>query len=155
EERFWALVDRSAGTDGCWPWVGPSRAPGHGPMRQADGSLLAEARTPVLASGSGRSARKLAYELAIGPVTAGSRVYVSCHDSLCVQPAHLMLAAIQPSSRLVRFAPRGNLARRSPLARSGLARSEGAATAKVAALEAAALAAEAREAVLDRQRAHP
>lgn len=29
-ERFWSNVDRSAGPEGCWPWIGPIKESGYG-----------------------------------------------------------------------------------------------------------------------------
>lgn len=73
EERFWAKVDRR-GDDECWPWVAGKMANGCG-MVQHDGRAQ---RSP-----------RVAYMLAIGPITHSLVVVQTCRNIACHNPLHL------------------------------------------------------------------
>jgi hypothetical protein len=74
EERFWEKVDRSAGPDGCWPWLAGRYSTGYGEF----------------SIGYRKSAaHRVAYELLIGPIPAGLELDHLCRNRLCVNPAHL------------------------------------------------------------------
>lgn len=92
DPRFWRRVDRSAGPDVCWPWLGyvvGGKGGGHGQVRRA-GRLW--------------GAHAYAYALVVGPIPAGLDVGHVCHDEdkacpggpsclhrRCCNPAHLRL----------------------------------------------------------------
>lgn len=79
-ERFWEKVDRSAGPNGCWPWLAGKTSSGYGQFWGAATGL--------------RLAHRFSWALHNGPIPDGLWV---CHDCptgdnpLCVNPAHLML----------------------------------------------------------------
>lgn len=74
DERFWAKADRSAGTDGCWPWIGAIWSRGYGSVRRAQRSKLAH---------------RVAYELMVGPIPVGLTLDHLCRNRRCVNPGHL------------------------------------------------------------------
>ena len=71
--RFWAKVDRSSSTTGCWEWTGSRHPRGHGQF------------------GFGRSvkAHRFIYEAQVGPIPAGMVIMHTCDNPPCVNPAHL------------------------------------------------------------------
>lgn len=87
-DRFLAKTDRSAGPDGCWPWLGTLDRHGYGRF-QMDG------RTHF--------AHRVSFRHWTGPTTAGLQVDHACHNGSgctaadqclhrrCVNPAHLQL----------------------------------------------------------------
>jgi hypothetical protein len=75
EERFWAKVDKSAGPDGCWPWLA-ARQPG----RYGQFSLTHRCQI---------GAHRFAYELSAGPIPDGLVIDHLCRNPICVNPAHL------------------------------------------------------------------
>lgn len=74
ELRFWSKVDRSGP---CWLWVASCRANGYGQIN---------------IEGKNRSAHRVAYELAVGPVPNGLLIDHACRVRACVRPEHLRLA---------------------------------------------------------------
>jgi hypothetical protein len=78
EERFWAKVDKSAGPNGCWPWLGAvSRQNcGYGRLR-FKGRMVA--------------AHRLSWQLTQGPIPRGLHVLHLCDESGCVNSRHLFL----------------------------------------------------------------
>jgi len=77
EERFWRHVAR---TEACWVWTGVHRKSGAGilPVRQAGKVQRLEAA-------------RVAWELFVGPLPAGRRVWRRCRRPACVRPDHLVL----------------------------------------------------------------
>lgn len=84
-ERFWALVDKSAGPDGCWPWTGRIERTGY---------------ARFYANGRTVAAHRFAYELVVGLIPEGLVLDHVCHSAdchlgsecphrRCVNPAHL------------------------------------------------------------------
>lgn len=76
---FWDRVDKSAGSDGCWPWLGAINKSGYGSYCE---------------SGVIRTASRVAYELSRGPIPAGPGyhgfvIMHSCDNRRCCNPAHL------------------------------------------------------------------
>ena len=71
-ERFWAKVRK---TDSCWEWTGATFR-GYGVFRS---------------QGKARTAHRLSYEWANGPIPDGLEVDHMCFNRGCVNPAHLRL----------------------------------------------------------------
>lgn len=76
-ERFSRQIDKREG--GCWLWLGTKRPNGYGQIQEGGKG----SRT--------RSAHRVAYELANGPIPRGQVVMHSCDNPGCVNPAHLSL----------------------------------------------------------------
>lgn len=76
-ERFWSRIDRSAGPDGCWPWIAKANNSGYGIIKTGG------RKGPTL------RANRVAYSLSIGPIPAGMFACHSCDNPPCCNPAHL------------------------------------------------------------------
>lgn len=72
EERFWKYANK-CGPDECWPWLGPKDRSGYGHCWDGERKLLAHRVSLAI---DGRDAGKL-------------DALHSCHNPLCVNPAHL------------------------------------------------------------------
>lgn len=70
--------------DGCWPWRGAVNQDGYG-------TLWAE--------GGKRTAHRLAWRYAFGPIPDGLCVCHACDNKLCVRPTHLYIATSSQNSK--------------------------------------------------------
>jgi HNH endonuclease len=75
-ERFWSKVDKSAGDDGCWAWLGAFDAYGY-------------SRYYRLSDRHPTAGHRVAYELAVGPIPVGLTIDHLCRNTGCVNPAHM------------------------------------------------------------------
>lgn len=73
-ERFWLWVDKSAGPDACWPWMGGQHTDGYGHFRV--GAKVV-------------TVHRLAYELATGQELGALHALHTCDNRLCCNPAHI------------------------------------------------------------------
>jgi len=80
EDRFWAKVQRG-GPDDCWLWLAGTFYRGYGQIRVG----LPGERVQK------RSAHRVSWELAHGPIPEGLFVCHACDTPACVNPAHLFL----------------------------------------------------------------
>ncbi len=69
--RFWRHVQK---TPDCWLWTGATHRGGYGAFN---------------VNGKARSAHRVAYELAHGPIPDGHEVCHTCDTPACVNPNHL------------------------------------------------------------------
>jgi hypothetical protein len=85
DERFWRHVQR---TESCWLWTGVHRPNGAGsmPVRQ-------DGRVQHL------TAAHVAWQLHVGPIPPGRRLWRCCRRPACVRPDHLVLVRRAQSSR--------------------------------------------------------
>lgn len=97
-EAFWAMVDRSAGKDACWPWTGPST--------EDDGPVMrfGLSRKGKMARGWWDTRRQLsaffiAHVLTFGPAPKGTRRYHTCDNINCCNPRHIRTQQGKPGLR--------------------------------------------------------
>lgn len=83
--RFWAKVDKSGGTDACWPWLATTKPGGYG-------SFFVK-RIPPGSKGKViyANAHRLAYELTYGPIAPGLFACHKCDTPSCCNPNHIFL----------------------------------------------------------------
>lgn len=79
--HFWARIDKSAGDDGCWPWLGSCDADGYGQLRRGDRYLRAHRYALLLTAGDPPPERPYACH--------------SCDRPSCCNPRHLRWASPQ------------------------------------------------------------
>lgn len=75
DDRFWARVDRSAGDDGCWLWIGPTVGAGLPSWVEIDRRVIPPAQR--------------ALELSLGqPLRPSLALIRLCDTPTCVNPIH-------------------------------------------------------------------
>jgi hypothetical protein len=85
--RFWPKVDRSAGTDGCWPWTGGTNEHGYGILGLGG-------------KGAGFiKAHRMAYAVAFGLVPDFTCVLHHCDNPPCCNPDHLYIGDQKQNAR--------------------------------------------------------
>lgn len=79
-ERFWLRVDRSAGPDACWPWLGSRHGFGYGWF---------------WCEGKNQGAHRVAIELHRGRLLVPGEVvrHAVCDNPPCCNPAHLSVGS--------------------------------------------------------------
>ena len=86
EKRFWAKVAKP-GPDECWLWLGFRSTTGYGQI-----GLGGKGSRKILA-------HRYSYELRHGPIPNGLIVRHSCHNSSCVNPAHLLTGTAKDNTQ--------------------------------------------------------
>ena len=74
EERLFALVEK---TETCWIWIGSTSGDNYGKIK---------------IDGRHRRAHRVSYELHVGEIPADREIDHRCHNTRCVNPAHLRIA---------------------------------------------------------------
>ena len=79
KQRFWSKVEKRK--DGCWVWAGQTVSGTHGNLRYGRFRI-----------GSHRYvAHRVSWSISHGPIPDGLQLDHRCHNTLCVNPAHLHL----------------------------------------------------------------
>lgn len=87
ELRFWKKVDRSAGWDACWPWLGSRNQAGYGRFK----TWRCESK-PWSAVCKSEPATRIAWEYATGEsVPLGMLLCHHCDNPPCCNPLHLFV----------------------------------------------------------------
>jgi hypothetical protein len=92
-ERFWGKVDKSAGEDNCWPWIGAKRTDGYGVVKIKN-TLQKAHRVAWSISHPGESLTWLTH-------SDGQVVDHLCGNKGCCNPLHL--EAVTQSVNAIRY----------------------------------------------------
>ena len=79
KQRFWNKVEKRS--DGCWVWTGPTTGSNHGGLRYGRFHM----------SGHRYVAHRVSWHILHGDIPDGLQLDHRCHNTLCVNPAHLHL----------------------------------------------------------------
>lgn len=101
-DRLWARVDRSAGEEACWPWLGSLNNKGYGQIGEPGGARGVQRLVQT---------HRAAYETVHGPVPYGAHVLHKCDTPACCNPSHLFLGTHEDNMRDKEIKGRGNHAR--------------------------------------------
>lgn len=75
-KRFWSHVDKSAGPDNCWKWIGAVHPRGYGQVTWYRRVT---------------HAHRVSWQITFGPIPTGKHILHKCDNKLCVNPKHLWL----------------------------------------------------------------
>jgi hypothetical protein len=81
--RFWSKVDRSGGSDACWPWIAGRFSNGYGAFR---------------VGGRPHAAHRVALVLS-GAELGGLAALHHCDNPPCCNPAHLFVGTLSDNAR--------------------------------------------------------
>ena len=81
QARFWKHVDKQ---EGCWLWTGGCPK-GYGQFSSATVTKVAH---------------RVSYEFLVGEIPEGMHLHHTCHQKLCVNPAHLVLTTPSDHKRV-------------------------------------------------------
>ncbi len=73
-DRFWSHVDKSAGPDACWPWIGARHPDGYGHIRVGNRIMTSS---------------RLACELGSGQPLGELHALHRCGNPWCCNPSHI------------------------------------------------------------------
>lgn len=84
---FWDNVDKSGGSDACWPWMKGRMPKGYGnTMRLVDGKVV-------------HGSHRIAWALTYGPIPEGFSVLHNCDNPPCCNPTHLFTGTASDNTR--------------------------------------------------------
>ena len=89
-DRLMARIDRSAGPDGCWPYLGHVNRLGYGQMAIT---------YPPAAPWRNAMAHRFAFEVLVGPIPDGLVLDHLCRNRSCCNPAHLEPVTLAENTR--------------------------------------------------------
>ncbi len=92
EERFWQFVPAHVrvGGSGCWVWIGACECQRGHPIITAGGR-----------NGKRLRARRVAYEIQVGPIPKGHEVIQTCGQILCMRGSHLKALTHSEAMKLI------------------------------------------------------
>lgn len=99
-QRFWSYVDRSAGEQGCWPWIG--------------GSDLKDGRGRFWLNGTTEYASRLAWIYIHGLIPEDLHVLHKCDNPPCCNPTHLFLGTLSDNTQDMLAKGRGRYGPNAP-----------------------------------------
>jgi hypothetical protein len=114
EEKLWPKI-RKGDPDDCWPWTGyvKSARKGNAPYGRINvrvGPRSENKHVDLLA-------HRVAYELSKGSIPDDLLVRHTCHNTLCCNPAHLVVGTVQDNSDDMVKAGRSLSGERNPKAK--------------------------------------
>jgi hypothetical protein len=97
-DKFWSAVDRTG--NGCWEWQGRLNNSGYGFM---------------YFDGKSQAAHRIAYTLAVGPITDGLELDHRCRNRICCNPGHLEPVTRAENMRRVHAVGQASVALQQPV----------------------------------------